>query len=311
MRLYLKQLPIILLLAIGLNSCSSDDEDIILKEPTISNVEIGLSNNETGVIGRDFHFNAEILAGDKIDLVQIKIEPINGETYASPWSYEITWDEFKGIKNATVHEHFDIPENAIEGNYDFIIVITDENGTVLEEKRNITIILAENLPVDPFWGFISVGNLETGRNAIRYDAYSGVSFGDPDNTLYMGELFNAGAFVYEVKGDGQLYVVLIKKDLNHKPHTIDAIDYSKTIIWDIHKHTGIESPELFGNEDAAAEIIPELLIGAEFDNNEPTANAISGSKAWEEGDYYLGFLYENTTYNISIYHYFEVTLEIE
>lgn len=42
-------------------------------------------------------------------------------------------------KNATVHKHFDIPENAVEGKYDFTIIVNDENGTTLEEKRNITI----------------------------------------------------------------------------------------------------------------------------------------------------------------------------
>ncbi|SIS71028.1 protein of unknown function [Zobellia uliginosa] len=308
MKTNLKTLLLVIPVAFLLfTSCESNDPEPLLA--TIDNVEVGLSNNETGVVGRDFHFNAEILAGDKIDMVQIKIEPKEGETYAGTWSYEIAWDEFKGVKNATVHKHFDIPDDAIEGNYDFSIVVSDENGTVLEEKRNITIILPENLAVDPAWFFMSVFNPENNRSVIRYNASAGVNVGTPDNTLYMNELLRAGTFINGVKGDGQLYVVLIKKELDHKPHTIDAIDYSKTIIWDIYKHTGIEEPTLFGNEDIVSERYPELVIGAEFDNNIPTANPISDVKAWEEGDYVLGFLYENTTYNMSLFQYFEVTLE--
>lgn len=128
-------------------SCESDDLEPLIS--TISNVEVGLNDNEIGVIGRDFHFNAEIIAGNKIDLVQLYITPITRETYEGSWSFELTWDEFKGTKNSTIHKHFDIPEGAVEGYYDFTIKVTDENGTTLEEKRNITIYKAENLPVDP------------------------------------------------------------------------------------------------------------------------------------------------------------------
>src|SRR5690606_37267709 len=131
-----------------LSSCE-DDPDPILPVPTISNVEIGSGNNHIGVIGRDFHLNADIIAGDKIDLVQVKIEPIEGETYSGDWSFEVTWEQFKGAKNSIVHQHFDIPENAVEGKYEFILIVTDENGPILEEKAEIQIVDASNLEVDP------------------------------------------------------------------------------------------------------------------------------------------------------------------
>jgi len=296
-------IPVVYLL---FTSCESDDPEPLM--PTIDNVEIGLSNNEMGVIGRDFHFNVEILAGDKIDLVQIKIEPKEGETYASPWSFEKTWDEFKGVKNATVHEHFNIPEDAVEGDYNFTIVVSDENGAVLEEKRNITIMLPENLPVDPLWTIISVYDSESNRAVYKYDGNQ--VFGNPDYTLHMDDFLRAVAFVSGIKGDGQFYVVLIKKELNHKPESIDAIDYSKTIIWDIEKHTGVEVAQDLANINFDTGANPDFLIGAELDNNEPTPNPITDLKAWEAGQYYLGFLYENTTYNVSLFHYTEVTLEM-
>ncbi|WP_067151488.1 DUF4625 domain-containing protein [Pseudotamlana agarivorans] len=307
MKTKLKNLLLVIpLVCLLFSSCESDDPEPLM--PTIDNVEIGLQNNEIGVIGRDFHFNAEILAGDKIDLVQIKIEPKEEETYASPWSYEITWNEFKGVKNATVHEHFNIPEDAVEGDYDFTIVVSDENGAVLEEKRNITIMLPENLPVDPILSLIGISDPETNRAVYKYSG--GEVFGNPDYTLYMNDFLRATFFVAGIKGDGQFYVVLIKKELNHKPESIDAIDYSKTIIWDIEKHTGVEEAQTLANINFDTEAYPDFLIGAEFDNNEPTPNPISGIKAWEAGEYYLGFLYENTTYNMSLFHYTEVTLEL-
>ncbi|WP_040756426.1 DUF4625 domain-containing protein, partial [Winogradskyella psychrotolerans] len=106
----------------------------------------GLNDDEIGVIGRDFHLNADILAGELIEQVQVQIIPIEGESYEAYWDLELAWDEYKGTKNANVHKHFDIPEDAVEGSYDFLLIIKDQNGTSTEEKRNITIYKAENLP---------------------------------------------------------------------------------------------------------------------------------------------------------------------
>ncbi|WP_339926389.1 DUF4625 domain-containing protein [uncultured Cyclobacterium sp.] len=131
-----------------LASCQ-ENPDPILPSPTIDNVEIGLNNDEIGVIGRDFHLNADILAGELIEQVQVQIIPIAGETYESFWKFEITWEEYKGSKNANIHKHFDIPEDAVEGIFDFLIIIKDQNGTSTEEKRSITIYNLENLPVAP------------------------------------------------------------------------------------------------------------------------------------------------------------------
>ncbi len=292
-------------------SCSSDNDEIELAEPTISNVEIGLSNNEIGVIGRDFHLNAEIVAGDKIDLVQVTFEPIEGENYTGSWSFEMTWNEFKGVKNATVHKHFDIPEDAVEGKYDFTIIVYDENGTTLKEMRNITIYKAENLPVDPQIRSYLVVDTSKNRQLFNY-----TKDGSGDRLLIMNDTLTAQAYINNVKGDGKLYVVLINKKHNHKPEYIDAIDYSKTIIWDIEEHTGLETSKTFGNTVLDFSTTPitmttaNLLIGAESDNNLPTPNPITGLKAWEDGTYYLGLLYQNTTYNMSLFYYIEVTLSL-
>jgi len=312
MKYYLKvinTLSLCVALVLFITACDSDDTESEQVPPSISNVEVGLNNNEIGVVGRDFHLNAEILAGDKIDLVQIKIEPIEGETYTSTWSFEKSWDEFKGIKNATVHKHFDIPETAVEGFYTFTIVITDENGTSLETQTNITIYTAENLPVDPEVREILVyTHDDPTRYLFNYTKNTG------DKTLIMDELTSVQASVNNVKGDGKMYVVLINKKHNHRPESIDAIDYTKTIIWDIEEHVDIETSSTFINGGLVfgptGPVIEagDLIIGAENDNNLPTANPITGDKAWESGTYYLGVLYQNTTYNMSLFYYIDVTL---
>ncbi|MBI0399315.1 MAG: DUF4625 domain-containing protein [Cytophagales bacterium] len=131
-----------------LSSCQEDAEPN-LPSPTIDNLEIGLNNDEIGVIGEDFHLNADILAGELIEQVQIQINPIDEESYDAYWAFELTWEEYKGVRNTNVHKHFDIPEDAVEGVYDFLIIVTDQNGTITEEKRSITIYKEENLPTAP------------------------------------------------------------------------------------------------------------------------------------------------------------------
>ncbi|WP_443936796.1 DUF4625 domain-containing protein [Pedobacter sp. MW01-1-1] len=144
-----KILTLFLVVAIGFTACKKDQSEAELAKPTIENIEIGLNNSEIGIIGQDFHFNADVIAGDKIDMVEVKILQKVGGTYSAPWSLTVTWPQYKGAKNTNIHKHFDIPSAAVEGEYDFIITIMDENGTKTEEKRKIRIWTKENLPVFP------------------------------------------------------------------------------------------------------------------------------------------------------------------
>jgi hypothetical protein len=135
---------LLLLLALIFAGCRKDQEDSPEVPPVIDKLEIGLNNNETGVIGKDFHFNAEVVVSGKIETVQIKILPRAEESYVRTWSHEITWDQYKDAKNATVHKHFYIPTDAAEGKYDFIIIVNDQNGTRLELKKSLTIYAEGN-----------------------------------------------------------------------------------------------------------------------------------------------------------------------
>lgn len=298
------------------SSCNDKEEDEIKPEPTISEVEIGLGNNGIGIIGRDFHFNAEILAGDKIDSVKLQITQQADESYEAEWSFEIVYAQYQGAKNATVHKHFGIPEEAVEGKYDFLITITDENGTKLEEKRNIIIYNPENLPVDPQLVEFSVLALNEVHRVLYILTLGG--YRDPETLEYgnynvhidKNETLSAGATISGIKDDGDIYILLINKIHDHRPESIDAIDFSKAIVVDAFQHTNLDQADRWSHINFERPHFPnisKLLIGAEADNNTPP-NVISELKAWESDQYYVGVIYENTTHNMGLFHYIEIEI---
>ncbi|MBG6234051.1 hypothetical protein IWX76_000606 [Pedobacter sp. CAN_A7] len=299
------KLVALLLIASSITACKKDEQNNPeLPVPTIENIEVGLNNGEMGVIGRDFHFDAKITAGDKIENVQIKILPRSGETYAKPWQFELTWNEYKGAKNATAHQHFSLPAGAVEGKYDFIIILNDQNGTKLEVKKNITIYLQANIPVGPVEAIFSIST-DLGF------FYRNGAFSKPGNKLIKGDVINTQVTLNNVKGSGKMYILLINKKLNHRPESIQAIDFSKAMVLDNYEHKDWKEGASFSNiefDPVAFKFIresPSLLIGAEKDNNTPSPNAINGIKIWESGDYVLGYIYHNTTYNISTFKYID------
>lgn len=295
---------IALLLFMGIFSACKKDKLIEAKlpEPTIENIEIGLNNSEIGIIGRDFHFDSKILAGDKIEDVQIKILPKVTETYSKPWKLEITYNEYKGAKNATTHKHFNIPADAVEGKYDFLIIVNDQNGTQLQVKKNITIYDAKNLPVDPLESIFSITN--NGNSFYRKG-----KFASAGAKIKKGDVFYTQVTLDNIKGSGKMYILLINKKLGHRPESIDKIDFSKVIVYDFYEHKDWTVGNPFSNYVSAIRNPPNFAVGAEKDNNSPFQNSINGVKAWEAGDYYLGYIYLNTTYNISTFKYVEFGIE--
>lgn len=282
----------VLILASTFSACKKDKDEATPAAPTLSNLEIGLGNNETAVIGKDFHFNADILAGDKIADVQIKILQRTGETYAKVWQHEIVWDQYAGVKNTNIHKHFDIPADAAEGKYDFIIIVNDQNGAKLELKKSLTLYTEANLPVNPG---LSIFNIFA--NGARY--YRNGKFIDSTLALKKGDLFNSQVTITNVKGDGKMYLLLINKKHNHRPESVDKIDLSKVIVYDMYEHKGWTATESFSNavvdlsNNSVVRKFPDLTIGEE-------------GKVWESGNYYFGVVYQNTTYNMGYYHYIEV-----
>lgn len=289
-------------------SCKKENGNPALPEPSIDHVEVGTGNNGIGVIGRDFHFEADVVAGERIETVQIRIVQRADETYEKDWEFEITWEQYSGARNTNVHKHFTIPADAPEGKYDFLIIVNDQNGTRLEEVLTLNIYLPENLPVDPQ---LSVFNINKEGSFF----YRNGKFTDTD-VCRKDETIGAQAVIGGVKGDGIMYMLLINKQLDHRPETVDGIDFSKAIVYDVYKHEGWEAVGDFSNFVYDLETFttvrrtPPFTIGAADDNNTPQSNPISGEKAWKSGDYLFGVVYTNTTHNSSFYHYIDIKIEI-
>lgn len=281
-------------------ACDNDDNKTILSKPTATNVEIGTANNKRALIGRDFHFNADIVAGDKIADVQLKILPKKGETYAKDWKFELSWIEYKGAKNTTVHKHFTIPAEAPEGKFDFYFIVKDENGTELEIKEELTITDPANMPADPL---IGRDMLSRNEDLIYYMG----TWVEPELIFKKNDLLTAHAQVSQIMADGILYSVLIKKSLNYYPESIDNLDFKKVIVISKAEHKGLPAASKIATLQKINDVWggESITIGAEKDAD---GTAITGDKAWQSGQYNWVVLYKNTTYNISTYKSMSITI---
>jgi len=300
----IKNLTLSLMLVIaGLSACKKENTEQDALKPTAENVEIGTSNNKRALRGRDFHFNADILAASKIKDVKLVISQKAGQTYTSSWKFELSWPEYIGAKNTNVHKHFTIPAIAPEGTYDFAVIVQDENGSQLEIKEDLVILDPANLPVDP-----KIGRDFVSRNGTLI-YYTDV-FEEKELIFEKGDEMSLHAQVSEIKDDGILYSVLIKKKANYYPESIDKLDLSKVIVVTKVEHKGLGNAAkvstlklvngVYGGET--------IKVGAAMDNNEPSANAITGEKAWESGQYQWVILYKNTTHNISVFKSIPITI---
>src|SRR5699024_2003016 len=131
--------------------------------------------------------------------------------------------------------------------------------------------------------------------------------------LSKGEVLTSQIFIKGVKDQGKVYILLIKKQANHLPETVDDIDFTKAIVYDVFEHKNQQQVYTFGNvifdgKGGQLRSAPELTIGAAVDNNAPQGNPINGDKGWETGSYYLGVVYTNSTHNMSLHHYMEIEL---
>lgn len=297
-----KSIFLFLMMASAFTACNNDDDDNEVLKPTAKNIEIGTANNKQSLIGRDFHFNADVTAGDKIASVQLKILPKAGEKYTKDWKLELTWPEYAGVKNTNVHKHFTIPADAPEGKFDFLFIVKDENGSTLEIKEVLTITDPANLPVDPV---IGRDMLSRNEDLIYYME----TWVEPQLVFKKNDKLTAHAQISQIMGNGILYSVLIKKSLNYHPESIDNLDLKKVIIISKveHKDLGPASKittlqkinDVYGGES--------IVIGADKDNQ---ANAITAEKAWESGQYNWVVLYKNTSYNMSVYKSMPITINL-
>lgn len=125
---------LLILLAISLfifDACSKDPE-----KPVITLTELGMNNSKTVEIGSDLHVEAEIVAEGKINVIMIEIYSETG----GGWSFDTTYTEFAGLKNAEFHKHIEIPLSATPGDYHFHLTVKDQAGnqSTVESELKIT-----------------------------------------------------------------------------------------------------------------------------------------------------------------------------
>jgi hypothetical protein len=285
---------------IAFTACNNDDDENTILKPTAQNIEIGTANNKRALIGRDFHFNADVVAGDKIADVQLKILPKKGETYTKDWKFELSWIEYKGAKNTNVHKHFNIPAEAPEGKFDFYFIVKDENGTQLEIKEEIIITDPANMPADPL---IGRDMLSRNDDLIYYME----TWVETELIFKKNDLLTAHAQISQIMGDGILYSVLIKKSLNYHPESIDNLDLKKVIVISKVEHKGLPAASKIATLQKINDVWggESIVIGAEKDAD---GTAITAEKVWQSGQYNWVVLYKNTSYNMSVYKSMPITI---
>lgn len=298
----MKKVKLFLLLyiaAVSFTACDNDYNQEAAK-PTAENIEIGTANNKRALIGRDFHFNADVVAGDKIAGVQLKILPKSGETYTKDWKLEFKWDEYIGTKNTNVHKHFTIPADAPEGKFDFYFIVLDENGTQLEIKEEITITDPANMPADPL---IGRDMLSRNDDLIYYME----TWVEPELIFKKNDLLTAHAQVTQIMGDGILYSVLIKKSLNYHPESIDNLDLKKVIVISKVEHKDLAPASKIATLQKIDDVWggESIIVGADKD---AIGEATTLDKSWQSGQYNWVILYKNTTHNLSVYKSMPITI---
>ncbi len=126
-------LVLIIALAVVMSSCKKDDDPI--PAPVITLLELGLENSHIGYVGDEFHIEAEVVAEGKIDKIEIEMHPEEGEGE----EIHVEFTEFAGLKNLTFHEHIEIPDDAVPGEYHFHFVVTDMEGNQSSAEDEVTI----------------------------------------------------------------------------------------------------------------------------------------------------------------------------
>jgi hypothetical protein len=136
----------LLLSATTLFFSSCEDDNDKPSAPTVEITELGSGhdnpNDKIAYAGSDAHIEAEITAEGLIESITVEVHQEDGsfkfnEVYADA--------KYIGTKNATFHEHLDIPAEAPEGEYHLRLVVKDQHGqTGMDEAHLIIKPASEN-----------------------------------------------------------------------------------------------------------------------------------------------------------------------
>ena len=141
---YLFTVSVVILLAILSFSCSKDNKNDTVP-PKIENIELGEKNSKIAEIGDELHIEALLTAEESVEEVKLQITYQGNE---STFKVEETFPNLKGLKGGNIHKHFYIPTDAKEGNYNFLLSITDQKGKTTQVKEILKIQKTHNFTED-------------------------------------------------------------------------------------------------------------------------------------------------------------------
>ena len=158
MKTLFKSLFLFALAAFVLQSCSDDDDDVVVGAPVISNFEVGGAHDEQGdedhdedhededhdhgdegVVhkGEGMHVGADILAQVRVRSITLEIHGHDLVAAAGEveWDFDEVYTDPKYlVLNPEFHEDIMVPANIPSGEYHVKLTVTDEagNSTVAE-----------------------------------------------------------------------------------------------------------------------------------------------------------------------------------
>ncbi|MDR2816125.1 MAG: DUF4625 domain-containing protein [Proteiniphilum sp.] len=119
------------------SSCEDDNDKPLA--PTVEITELGSGhdnpNDKTAYIGAEAHIGAEITADGLIRDITVEVHQEDGD-----FKFSEIYSKYVGVKNATFHEHLDIPSDAPEGEYHLHLVVRDQEGQTAMAESELTII---------------------------------------------------------------------------------------------------------------------------------------------------------------------------
>ncbi|RZK21294.1 MAG: DUF4625 domain-containing protein [Pedobacter sp.] len=135
--------PFLALMIIAATFTACKKDEAITDPPTITNLEVGTSNNKTAYPGTDIHFEADLFAASNLASIDLTIKPKTG----TGWNFNQNYTEgFANVKNASFHKHIDVPTNAALGSYIVTIKVTDQLGRTTEVTSDLEIKYDPTLP---------------------------------------------------------------------------------------------------------------------------------------------------------------------
>ena len=159
MKTILKPLFFFALAVFVLQSCSDEDDDVMVSAPVISNFEIGGAHNEAaheeGVEGDDhegeaiahkgesMHVGADILAQVRVSSITLEIHSDEVQAGAGEveWDFDQVYTDAKYlVLNPEFHEDIQIPANIPSGEYHVTLTVVDERGNSTSAEGHIDIM---------------------------------------------------------------------------------------------------------------------------------------------------------------------------